>query len=289
MNKLQKGIAIVGSTTIDDIILADRHYRKLGGVGSYAGLTYRRQGIPVFVVSNIARQDIHIKSKLTGCGIEFFSGDSTRTTHFVNDAQGARRFQQLTQIARPIGVKQIQVVLSRAIGLHLGPLHPLDIDPAAYTMLKQTKQRIFLDVQGLVRKIVSQHVYPSVSIHLAAALRAAQIIKANEHEHQTILDYYRLNLSEIMHRFKINEFVVTLGENGGFIQTRSGNKIGYEAVPAKIQDDPTGAGDVFFASYIVSRFFNRMEIPDACHSAARIATRQVEGNYITNIQLDLFS
>ena len=289
MNELQNGIAIVGSTTIDDNILADRHYRKLGGVGSYAGLTYRRQGISVFVVSNIARKDVHIKSKLTGCGLEFFSGDSTRTTHFVNDAQGARLFQQLTQIARPIGVKQIQVVLSRAIALQLGPLHPLDIDPSAYAMLKQTKQRIFLDVQGLVRKIVSQHVYPGVSIHLAAALRAAQIIKANEREHQTILDHYQLNLSEIMHRFKIDESVVTLGKDGGFVQTRSGTKFGYEAVPAKIQEDPPGAGDVFFASYIVSRFFNRMEIPDACHLAARNAARQVEGNYIVNNQLALYS
>ena len=288
MNKLQKGIAIVGSTTIDDIILADRHYRKLGGVSSYAGLTYRRHGIPVFVVSNIARQDVDIKSKLTGCGIEFFSGDSTQTTHFVNDSQGARLCQQLTQKARPIGVEQVQVVLNRAIGLHLGPLHPLDIDPAVYTTLVRMKQRIFLDVQGLVRKIASQHVYPGVSIHLAAALRAAQIIKTNEHEHRTILDHYRLNLSEIMHRFKIDESVITLGKNGGFVQTRSGTKFGYEAVPAKIQDDPTGAGDVFFASYIVGRFFNRKEIPDACRSAARIAARQVEGNYIANIQLNLF-
>lgn len=289
MNQLQKGIAIVGSTTIDEIILADRRYRKMGGVGSYAGLTYRRHGIPVFVVSNIARQDINIKSKLTGCGIDFFNGDSNRTTHFVNDYRSARRCQQLPQQARPIGLKQVQVVLERATGLHLGPLHPFDIDPPVYTMLIQRKQRIFLDVQGLVRKVVNQHVYSGVSIHLAAALRAAQIIKANELEHRTILAHYELNLSEIMHRFKINEFVVTLGKRGGFVQTRSGNKIEYKAVPANIQGDPTGAGDVFFAEYIVNRYFNRMEIPEACHSAARIAARQAEGNYIVVNQLKLVS
>jgi sugar/nucleoside kinase (ribokinase family) len=45
--------------------------------------------------------------------------------------------------------------------------------------------------------------------------------------------------------------------------------------------DPTGAGDVFFASYLVGRFLNNQNIADACRYAARTAGRQVSGKYIT--------
>ena len=53
MNLLKKGISIVGSTTIDKIIAKDHNFLKLGGVTTYAGITYRRHGIPVFIISNI--------------------------------------------------------------------------------------------------------------------------------------------------------------------------------------------------------------------------------------------
>jgi sugar/nucleoside kinase (ribokinase family) len=51
--------------------------------------------------------------------------------------------------------------------------------------------------------------------------------------------------------------------------------------------DPTGAGDVFLAAYIVSRFVNQKDIPDACIYAAKIAARQVAGKYITKDVLAL--
>jgi sugar/nucleoside kinase (ribokinase family) len=51
--------------------------------------------------------------------------------------------------------------------------------------------------------------------------------------------------------------------------------------------DPTGSGDVFLAAYIVSRFVDKKDIPDACIYAAEIAARQVEGKYITIDQLSL--
>ena len=51
--------------------------------------------------------------------------------------------------------------------------------------------------------------------------------------------------------------------------------------------DPTGAGDVFFAAYITSRFSNKLPVQEACRYAARIAAQQVEGDYIKINQLGL--
>ena len=287
MKRLENGIGVVGSTTIDKIVAEDQSYLKLGGVTTYAGITYRRHGIPARIVSNIADQDLRKLNLLKAERIDVFTEATDRTTHFVNYIKGHRRYQRLPQQACPIEAEQIQVIIDRVDGLHLGPLHPLDIDPAALSLLRKSNMSIFLDVQGYTRMVKNKKVYPSVSHHLAEGLIAAQIIKANGSEYQSILDYYQMNLSELMIRFKIEESVVTLGENGGFVQKQSGETIKYAAKPVNSLVDPTGAGDVFFAAYIVSRFSNQMQILDACRYAARIAAQQVEGKYITISQLAL--
>jgi len=287
MKILKKGIGVVGSTTIDKIVAGDQSYLKLGGVTTYSGITYRRHGIPAFIVSNLAERDVQMIKNLKTEKIEVFNAASDETTHFVNYIQGDRRNQKLLQQACPIEAEQIQVMIHRVDGLHLGPLHPLDIDPAALGLLRNLNRPIFLDVQGYTRMVQNKKIYPSVSGHLTAGLISAQVIKANGIEHQSILDYYQMNLTELMVRFKIDESVVTSGKNGGFIRTQSGKTFHYAANPVSSPVDSTGAGDVFFAAYIVSRFSCQMHIPDACRYAARIAAQQVEGKYITINQLGL--
>ena len=287
MKRFKKGIGVVGSTTIDKIVAEDQSYLKLGGVTTYAGITYRRHGLAALIVSNLAGQDLKLINKLKAERIDVFREATDQTTHFVNYIKGHRRYQELPQQAGPIEAGQIQAIMDRVDGLHLGSLHPLDIDPAALSLLRKSNLSIFLDVQGYTRMVKNKKVYPSVSDHLAAGLISAQIIKANGIEYQSILDFYQMNLTELMIRFKIEESVVTLGENGGFVQTQSGETIQYAADTVNSPVDPTGAGDVFFAAYIVSRFSNQMQIPDACRYAARIAAQQIEGKYITIHQLGL--
>ena len=96
-----------------------------------------------------------------------------------------------------------------------------------------------------------------------------------------------MTLEELMHHFKIEEFVVTLGAKGGFIQKQNGEIFYYDAVPVKTPVDPTGAGDVFLAAYIASRFADSKDIPEACRHAAEIAANQVAGKYITIDKLSL--
>ena len=88
MNRLRKGIGVVGSTTIDKIITGDHSYLKLGGVTTYAGITYRRHGIPVFVVSNMADQDLEFMGKLKTEGISVFNAPSDFSTYFVAHTRG---------------------------------------------------------------------------------------------------------------------------------------------------------------------------------------------------------
>jgi sugar/nucleoside kinase (ribokinase family) len=287
MNKLKKGIGVVGSTTIDKIVAGDQTYLKQGGVTTYAGYTYCRHGIPTLIVSNLAAHDSKIIEQFEAKRIDVIWEAVDQTTHFVNYIHGQCRHQDATHLARPIAGRQIKKIINRIDGLHLGPLHPLDIDPSALGSLPKLGLNIFLDIQGYTRMVENQTVSHLISDHLTAGLNAANIIKANRREYQSMLAHYQMDLTELMIRFNIEESVITLGEKGGFVQKQTGEVKRYSAAPVKLSVDPTGAGDVFFAAYIANRFSNAMQIPEACHCAAQIAARQVEGRYITMKQIGL--
>ena len=287
MTILSKGIAVVGSTTIDDIVSRHRRVTKIGGATAYAGITYSRFGIDVRVVSNIATGDRQIISRLEKENIVVHNGPTERTTHFVNDIRQNCRRQKLFSRARSIQPNQLSAILKRVGALHLGPLHPDDIEPEALKLLPSTDLKIFLDVQGYTRKVVLPQVSAAVSKHLTSALNAAHIIKASGTELNLIVDHYQKNLSEIMKSFDIEESVITLGPDGGWVESMSSGKTDFPAEKVKAAVDPTGAGDVFFAAYLVSRFFNNQSIADASSRAARIAGRQVAGRHITPERLAL--
>ncbi len=287
MTKLNKGIGVVGSTTIDTIVSQHRSVTKIGGVTAYAGITYSRHGLDTFVVSNIANNDRAIIERLEQENIIVLNGKTNRTTHFVNDIKKDFRRQELFNRARSIQPRQLSAVIKRVGGLHLGPLHPDDIESEALTSLHNTDLKIFLDIQGYTRKIVTKRVSTAVSRHLPAALSAAHIIKANGTELKYILEHYQKGLAELMKSFEIEESVITLGQKGGLVVTLSGDKFHYKADKIESVTDPTGAGDVFFAAYLICRFVNSQDIPDACRYAASTAARQVEGTHISIDRLGL--
>jgi sugar/nucleoside kinase (ribokinase family) len=280
MKGFKKGTAVVGSTTIDEIVANGRRFIKLGGVTTYSGLTYRRHGLHTLVVSNLAEQDLAILDKLHEESIIVHRGKSRHTTRFVNHIEEDSRSQKLQQQAAPIQVAQIRAVLDQVDCLHLGPLHPLDIDWKDADLLHDSNRMIFLDVQGLTRIQKNRRIYTSISEHMERALRIAHIVKASEAEYRAVLEFYRMRPGELMRRFDIDELVVTSGRRGGFVQERSGAEYDYRARLVEYPSDPTGAGDVFFAAYLASRFADERGIPDACRYAARIAARQVDGRFL---------
>ena len=281
MSRINKGIGVVGSTTIDTVVSQHRRVTKIGGTTAYAGMTYSRHGLDTFVVTNIADNDRTIINRLEQENITVLNGQTNRTTHFVNDIKKDTLRQQLFNRARSIQPRQLSAALKRLGGLHLGPLHPDDIESKSLTVLHNKDLKIFLDIQGYTRKVVTKRVSAAVSRHLSTALSAAQIIKANGTELKVILEHYQKGLAALMKSFEIEESVITLGPEGGWVETLSGEKYEYTADRIKTVIDPTGAGDVFFAAYLICRFVNNQDIPNACRYAARIAARQVEGTHIS--------
>jgi sugar/nucleoside kinase (ribokinase family) len=286
---IEKSIAVIGSTTIDKIVHRNFSRFKIGGVTTYSGITYSRHDIKTWVLTNVANHDQEIVKRLERESIVVCNGPTETTTYFRNryDAGEDKRRQNILQQAAPINRRQLIEHLKDVGFVHLGPLHPSDIDVRAIELIARLRPLVILDVQGFLRSVKNKIIYPAVSEHLPAAIGASHIVKANRQEYELLIDFFRMDLMELIRQFKIKEFVVTAGHKGGFVQTITGEEIPYPAVSVKSNGDPTGAGDIFLAAYVIDRFLNRRSIADACHYAAKLAALQIEGNYITPGDLSL--
>lgn len=280
-------VAVVGSVTIDRNELADRTLLKAGGAATYAGLTYRRHSMPTVIVCNVAPAEDAILAPLRRLGIEVNNGRTEHTTRFVNREQPNGRTQSAPALAAPIGWGQITAVRDRVDCLHLGPLHPGDIDPQAFSGLQRSSALIVLDAQGLTRRIARGRIAAGASEHLAAALRAADVVKTDAAEFEVIRAACGADIEALMERYGIAEWIVTRGPEGGSLHVRGGRNQLYAPVRVGPPSDPTGAGDVFLAAYAVARFRLLQPPAMAASHAARISAEQVAGRYIDGALLDV--
>ena len=283
----EKGIAVIGSTTIDNNITSAGSHRKIGGVTTYSGITYCRHGVATTIVSNIAGNDKEVIAALEKEKMIVCSGHTRHTTHFINEVTQTERRQKIPLRAAPIKTDRLSEILKRVSCIHLGPLHPGDIEPGAIERIKFAKLPVVLDVQGYTRRIKDQSIIAGVSKRLSSELMISNIIKFNAFELETVLNFFDLDISELIKIYNIEECVVTCGEKGGWVQDRKGNVYMYQAPQVESIVDPTGAGDVFMAAYLLARFLNQLNIADACSYAAKISARQVRGRYISQKTIGL--
>ncbi len=273
-------VLVIGSVAIDRNVCAGRTFRKIGGVATYAGLTYRLHGLPTRIACNVAPADVAILAPLRKAGIQVQSGRTPNTTRFVNRIDGTRRTQEMPSIASPIRPRLFDAALRQAGVIHLGPLHPGDIAPEVFSRLNRADVPVALDIQGLVRRCDRTRIVPAVSDHLAAALQAADIVKSDRHELDLVLAAYGAGVDAVMKRFDITEWVATSASKGGCIHVCGGRRLSYKPVPVDDPADPTGAGDVFFAAYTVARLHLRRAPAVAGRHAARLSSEHVAGRYI---------
>jgi sugar/nucleoside kinase (ribokinase family) len=287
ISMFEKGIAVIGSTTIDENITPTGRYHKIGGVTTYAGLTYRRHGVATTIVSNISPKDRRVQLALENENVTICRGNTTHTTYFINEITENKRQQKMLSRSAPIKSDAIAEIIKQVGCIHLGPLHPEDIDPAAIEKIKFSQLPVILDVQGFTRRMKANQITTTVSQRISSVLKISQIIKANEPELEAILSFLGLDVSRVIKSYNIEECVVTCGAKGGFVQDQNGSVHRYDAMSVDSITDPTGAGDVFLAAYLISRFQKKQNITDACRYAAKLSAEQISGKYITQDVLNL--
>lgn len=277
---LSASVLIVGSATIDTIVQGRNRTRKIGGVVTYAGLTFRKLGLDVTVLSNISRRDMFIFLRYAAEGIRLVRGETISTTRFVNHLEGGYRWQEMVRKARRIDPGRFYPQIKPFAHIHLGPLHPDDFHPDFLAYVQSPNRLVTLDLQGYVRRVRGRRVSAGVSKYLRSALHAADVVKSGIRELEVVLDTFQMEAPDLVRMFRLNELLVTSGRGGGFLLNSAEEKIPFDAREAEKERDPTGAGDVFFAAYLVHRFHRSLSRIDALDRASAIAARQVAGMHI---------
>lgn len=276
-------VIVIGSATLDTIRFGGRTRRKIGGVATYAGVTFRRHGLGTAVAANVAAADVPLFRLFSDEGLLWTNGPTRATTRFINRETGAGRAQEMPSAADPIRCGAWLAERATIRHVHLGPLHPDDIHPDTLSLAASGRYFVSLDVQGYVRGVEDSRIVPRVSDRIETALAAADAVKADETEWERILARFGSDTAGLRSRLGFGELLLTAGAEGGRLISRDGSVLHYAPVPVPPEqvEDPTGAGDVFFAAFLAGRHHEGWTERESLEHAARIAAQHVSGGYLT--------
>jgi 1D-myo-inositol 3-kinase len=242
----------------------------LGGTVSYAATTAHRLGYRVGVVTSTG-PNLDVSQVLPYA--EIACHPAATTTVFENIYLNGQRKQILHQRAEVLTCTQIPVAWQQAPIVHLGPLDQ-EIEEDIFHCLAD-EVLVGVTPQGFFRQWDEQsHVSFAEWTPSEAVMRRINVLVLSEQDVPA-----PESLAHDWGQF-INIIVVTRAQHGATV-FHSGEPRHYPARPAR-QVDPTGAGDVFAAAFLI----RLIETGDPCQAAPfanAVASFSVEGPGLSSI------
>jgi 1D-myo-inositol 3-kinase len=241
----------------------------VGGTVTYSGLTAKNLGRRVGVVTS-ASPNFDFKEALPG--IEVVNVPSSVTTTFQNIYLDGTRQQFVKAVAGRITAEAIPLQWHHSPIVQLGPLVQ-ELDEEMIHLFKSSL--IGVTPQGWMRQWDDEgRVSPMVWAAPERVLPFARVLVLSEEDvgGDTALIQEYVKLTEIV--------VVTAGWKGSTVYHRGQKR--YFPAPEVIEVDPTGAGDVYAAAYLV-RLEDTGDPWEAAHFAHCVASFSVEKPSVTGI------
>lgn len=255
---------MVGHVTIDRVNGTER----VGGAAAYASLTARHLGVHAAVVTS-AGADFPYWDLFSG--IESHTVASESTTVFVNSYRDGARTQHIGALASPIRAEHLT-------GLHLAENAAVLYCPVVHEVeapLTRLTSKGLCGVapQGFYRRWDDTGRVERRDWDQAAdRLKEVDFVCLSERDAEVP--------EEIAEGFPGLAFVVTRGENG--CRVYSGVDVyDFPAVPVP-EVDPTGAGDVFAAAFLVALRAGKA-VPHAVQLATRTASMAVAAEGVSGL------
>jgi sugar/nucleoside kinase (ribokinase family) len=241
----------------------------VGGTVTYSGLTARNLGRRVGVVTS-ASPELDFQEVLQG--IEVTSVPSSVTTAFQNTYHDGTRQQFIKAVAERITAEAIPSQWHHSSIVQLGPLTQ-ELDEEVVHLFKDSL--IGVTAQGWMRQWDNEgRVSPMVWAAPEKVLPFAKVLVLSEEDvggDMALIEEY-VEMTEIV--------VVTAGWKGSTVYHR-GQRQSFPA-PKVMEVDPTGAGDVYAAAYLV-RLEETGDPWEAAHFANCVASFSVEKPGVTGI------
>lgn len=249
-----KDICCVGHLTRDKIITPKNEYQMSGGTSFYFawGINHLPKDVSFQLVTKVGKGALPEIEKMRNAGIDVKCFDSQHTVFFENKygSNSNNRTQRVLAKADPFTVDEMKGL--DASVFHLGSLLADDFSPEVVKYLS-TKGRISIDVQGYLREVRGEKVYPVDWHDKVEILDFTDIIKLNEHEMQVITNSKNprtVALKLVEHGVK--EVVITLGSYGSLIYAE-GKFYEIPAYQPREVVDATGCGDTYSTGYLYMR------------------------------------
>ncbi len=212
---------------------------RAGGSAAYAAMTASRLGLAAAIVT-VAGEEIDWVDRLQG--IELVRKSAPASTTFENLYRGGRRTQRILEVAEPIPAELVPLAWKAAPIVHLAPVvHEVGGTlPALFP-----SSLVGLTPQGLLRQwnertgAVRQGRWAGDNRLLAGS----QVVAFSEEDIAGDPDFLSLCLD------RVPITLLTRGVRGATLFVE-GQPTRFPAFPAA-EVDPTGAGDVFAAAFLI--------------------------------------
>lgn len=209
-------------------------------------------------------------------GIDVSMNASRNTVFFENiygENQNERK-QRVLAKADPFTIQQLEHVDAKVF--HLGSLLADDF-PTEVVEYLSSKGRVSIDVQGYLREVRDEKVYPIDWKEKLKVLKHTYYLKVNETEMETITGLKDAHeAAKLIHAWGVTEVIITLGSEGSLVYVD--DKF-YEipAYPPHEVVDATGCGDTYSAGYLYKRLQGATPT-EAGKFAAAMCTIKLEHN-----------
>ncbi len=274
-----KDICCIGHITKDKIITPNSTVYMAGGTSFYFAYAINQlpHDISFSLVTSMDPTEKKPVEKMLKAGIDVTLNDSRNTVFFENSYYGENqneRKQRVLAKADPFTVKQLEHVEAKVY--HLGSLLRDDF-PTEVVEYLATRGRVSIDVQGYLREVRDEKVYPTDWTDKMRVLRHTYYLKVNETEMETITGVKDTREAALMlHEWGVTEVIITLGSEGSLIYV-DGTFYDIPAYAPHEVVDATGCGDTYSAGYLYKRLQGASPT-DAGKFAAAMCTIKLEHN-----------
>lgn len=273
-----KDICCIGHITKDKIVTPNRTVYMAGGTSFYFSYAINQlpKNVTFSLVTAMDPTEKEPVEKMLKAGIDV-SMNASRNTVFFENIYGENqneRNQRVLAKADPFTIQQLEHVDAKVF--HLGSLLADDFPTEVVEYLSR-KGRVSIDVQGYLREVRDEKVYPIDWKEKLKVLKHTYYLKVNETEMETITGLKDAHeAAKLIHAWGVTEVIITLGSEGSLVYVD--DKF-YEipAYPPHEVVDATGCGDTYSAGYLYKRLQGATPT-EAGKFAAAMCTIKLEHN-----------
>lgn len=283
---IMKDICCIGHITKDKIVTPHRVVYMAGGTSFYFAYAINQlpNDVSFSLVTSMDPTETEPAEKMRQAGIDVTLNASRNTVFFENiygENQNERK-QRVLAKADPFTIEQMEHVDAKVY--HLGSLLSDDFSNEVVEYLAK-KGKVSIDVQGYLREVRDEKVYPIDWKDKLKVLKNTYYLKVNEIEMETITGLKDAHeAAKLLHSWGVTEVIITLGSEGSLIYV---DDTFYE-IPAYAPHevvDATGCGDTYSAGYLYQRTLGATPT-EAGKFAAAMCTIKLEHNGPFNRSID---